>query len=125
MNMCNVTEYIRLQRESTDTAVLVKKVGRIFSGPSNTMQNMRDLIHNNGIPVQFVDRKFLENPQNESVVEKLKGIQIRDSDFGFDNWKTVYTPVGYILKADNVLSHMREMIRKGTRQINININIKT
>ena len=112
MNMLNVTEYTKLQRESTDQMLLVKKVGRVFSGPSNTMQNMKNLIYENGIPACFVDKKFVENPSNKSVTETLRGIQIRDADFGFDDWKTVYTPVGYIMKADNILNHLRDKLRE-------------
>ena len=112
MNMLNVNEYIKLQRESTDVMLLVEKVGRIFAGPANSMQKMLELIQKNGIPAHFVDAKFLQNPDNKSVAETFKGIQIRDPDFGFANWRTVYTPVGYVMKADNILSHLREKIRE-------------
>ena len=112
MNMLNVNEYIKLQRESTDSMLLVEKVGRIFAGPANSMQKMLELIQKNGIPAHFVDAKFLQNPDNKSVAETFKGIQIRDPDFGFANWRTVYTPVGYVMKADNILSHLREKIRE-------------
>ena len=102
----------RLERESPEDTMLVKKVGRIFSGPAQTMENMYNLIHSNGIPVHFVDREFMDNPRNKSVTETLRGVQIRCEDFGFDNWKTVYSPVGYILKADAILSYLREKIRE-------------
>ena len=70
--MMNVNEYIKLQRESTDSMTLVRKVGRIFSGPSDTMQNMLNLIQRNGISAEFVDSKagykirrtFLEKNSN-------------------------------------------------------------
>ena len=116
MNKMNVTEYIKLQREATDSLLLVQKVGRLFSGPAATMQNMLRLIRANGIPADFVDAKFLQDPDNKSVTETFKGIQIRDPDFGFDNWRTVYTPVGYIMKADNILHNLREKIREAAAQ---------
>ena len=116
MNKINVNEYIKLQRESTDSMLLVQKVGRIFAGPAKTMQNMLQLIQDNGIQAHFVDAKFLQNPDNKSVTETFKGIQLRDPDFGFDNWRTVYSPVGYVMKADNILSHLREKIREAAVQ---------
>ena len=112
MNKINVTEYVKLQRESTDSTLLLQKVGRIFSGPADTMQNMLQLIRANGIPAHFVDAKFLQDPDNKSLTETFKGIQIRDGDFGFENWRTVYSPVGYIMKADNILNQLREKIRE-------------
>ena len=110
MNMINVNEYLKLQRESEEDAVLIKKVGRIFCGPSDTMGKMYSLMKSNHIPVQYVDKEFVDDPQNVNIVNKFKGIQIRSKDYGFPSWSTLYTPVGYILKADNILSHLRQKI---------------
>lgn len=33
---------------------------------------------------------------------------------GWAGWSTVYTPVGYILKADNILSHLRKLIHEAS-----------
>merc|ERR1711942_188962 len=50
MNMINVNEYLKLQRESTSDHVFVRKSGRIFVGPEQSMQKMHSLIQGNGIP---------------------------------------------------------------------------
>eukprot|EP00092_Neocalanus_flemingeri_P033115 GFUD01036010.1.p1 GENE.GFUD01036010.1~~GFUD01036010.1.p1 ORF type:complete len:574 (+),score=141.78 GFUD01036010.1:180-1901(+) len=112
MNMLNVNEYLKLQRESTSDLVLVKKVGRVFVGPEDSMQKMHDLIKANGIPVQFVDDKFMENPANKSAVESFQGIQIRSKENGYEGWKTLFTPVGFIMKANAILNHLREKTKK-------------
>ena len=83
MNMINVNEYLKLQRESEEDAVLIKKVGRIFCGPSDTMGKMYSLMKSNHIPVQYVNKEFVDNPQNVNIVKKFKGIHIRSKDYGF------------------------------------------
>ena len=110
MNMMNVNEYLKLQRESKEDTVLIKKVARIFCGPSKTMNKMYSLMQSNQIPVQYVDKAFLDNPINKHTVETFNGIQLRSKDHGFPEWSTLYTPVGYILKADNILCHLRQKI---------------
>ena len=110
MNMMNVNEYLKLQRESKEDTVLIKKVGRLFCGPNNTMNKMYSLMQSNEIPVQFVDKAFLDNPLYEHTLKTFDGIQLRSKDHGFPEWSTLYTPVGYILKADNILSHLRQKI---------------
>ena len=112
MNMLNVNEYLKLQRESTSDHVLVRKAGRIFVGPEQSMQKMHSLIQGNGIPVDFVDAKFVENPDNGNISKTFNGIQLRSEDTGFPGWLTLYTPVGYIMKANSILNHLRERIKQ-------------
>ena len=44
MNMINVNDYLRLQEEAGDDTLLIKKVGRVFSGPTESMTKMHDLM---------------------------------------------------------------------------------
>ena len=98
MNMVNVNEYLNLSNDSSQDLTLVKKVGRIFVGPTSTMTRMMELMRENKIPVHNVDTEFLTNPDNKTVVETFNHCQLRTEDHGFRSWSTVYTPVGYILK---------------------------
>ena len=59
---------------------------------------------------EYQEAKKLNNPDNREVVETFSGVQLRSKDHGFDSWSTLYTPVGYILKADNILSHLRDKL---------------
>ena len=121
MNMINVNEYLKLQTESHDNLTLIKKVGRIFCGPSSTMNKMFSLMKDNGIPVDYVNKDFVGDPSNSKIVKTFDGIQLRHQDFGFDSWSTVYTPVGYILKADNILSNLKQnIIEESSKHENVN-----
>ena len=44
MNMINVNDYLSLQAEAGDNTLLIKKVGRVFSGPTESMTKMHDLM---------------------------------------------------------------------------------
>ena len=44
MNMVNVNDYLNLQAEAGDSTLLIKKVGRVFSGPTESMAKMHDLM---------------------------------------------------------------------------------
>ena len=44
MNMVNVNDYLNLQAEAGDSTLLIKKVGRVFSGPTESMAKMQDLM---------------------------------------------------------------------------------
>merc|ERR1719474_249816 len=85
-----------------------------YSGPTNTMGKMFDLMSDNKIPVSFVDKQFVEDAENKEIIKTFEGIQLRSKDFGFDNWSTVYTPVGYILKADNILAELKQKISEAS-----------
>ena len=72
MNMCNVTDYLRLQQESGEEAVLVRRVGRVFCGPAASMATMHRLMGESGVPVSFVDQQFLSHPDNSEVARALE-----------------------------------------------------
>ena len=119
MNMLNVNEYLKLQNgaavasdDGIDQQLLLKKVGRIFVGPTNSMRTMYDLLRLNKVPVDFVNENFITNHKNEAVIESLNGIQIRSEENGFSGWSTIYTPVGYVLKADSILEYLKEKTKK-------------
>ena len=44
MNMVNVNDYLNLQAEAGDSTLLIKKVGRVFIGPTESMTRMHDLM---------------------------------------------------------------------------------
>ena len=72
MNMCNVNDYLRLQQESGEEAVLVRRVGRMFCGPAASMAKMHRLMGESGVPVSFVDQQFLSHPDNSEVARALE-----------------------------------------------------
>ena len=49
MNMINVNDYLSLQAEAGDNTLLIKKVGRVFSGPTESMTKMHDLMSGQGL----------------------------------------------------------------------------
>ena len=42
----------------------------------------------------------------------LCGIQVRCEDTGHPDWLSLYSPLGWVLRADNILARLREMIRQ-------------
>ena len=60
MNMVNVNDYLNLQSEAGGSALLIKKVGRVFSGPTESMVKMHDLmsgtVHKLSIPSSLDDK---------------------------------------------------------------------
>ena len=44
MNMVNVHDYLNLQAEEEDNTILIKKVERVFIGPSDSMSRMHKLM---------------------------------------------------------------------------------
>ena len=129
MNKFNIQEYIRLQKHldaetgvcgnRVDDNVLVKKVGRIFVGATDSILKMHRAAAENGIPMEFVDgsgigSKDLVRPHH------IEGVAIwSDRD-----WRTIYTPVGYVLKADAIISRLRELIdRTASNPKNTHLNV--
>ena len=80
MNMFNVNEYLKLQRECNNNIRIIKKVGRLFCGPENTMGKMFELMKDNDIPVKYVDKQFMEDYGNREIIKSFKGIQLRCTD---------------------------------------------
>merc|ERR1719189_647622 len=63
-----------------------------------------------GVPVSFVDQQFLSHPDNSEVARALEGVEVRGPHTGHEGWATVYTPVGYTLRADNILATIRSRV---------------
>ena len=86
------------------------------------MNKMSSLMKDNNIPVDYVNQEFVDDPNNSKIVKTFEGIQLRHPDFGFDSWSTLYTPVGYILKADNILSHLKhKIVEESSNSDNVNV----
>eukprot|EP01083_Nonionella_stella_P025928 71397_1 len=108
LNKLNLSEYISLQEESQShdsNVCLLKKVGRVFVGPSASIENMHKVIQSNNIPVRFV-----ASVNDDELQSELQGVEIRTANNGWPGFKTLYTPFGYILKANNILEFLRETL---------------
>ena len=120
MNKFNIQEYIRLQKNldaetdisgnRVDDTVLVKKVGRVFVGATDSVLKMHHAATENGIPIEFVDSSGIGS--NGLVrPHQIEGVAI----WSDQDWRTIYTPAGYVLKADAILSRLRELIERTAR----------
>ena len=96
MNMFNVNEYLKLQRECNDNVRIIKKVGRLFCGPESTMGKMFDLMKDNGIPVNYVDKQFMEDFGNREIIKTFEGIQLRSNDYRVSQKNVPFSEIGIL-----------------------------
>ena len=66
MNMVNVNDYLSLQAEAGDNTLLIKKVGRVFSGPTESMTKMHDLMSGQELFTTTASSYILEMSRDES-----------------------------------------------------------
>ena len=50
----------------------MRRVGRVFCGPTASMAKMHRLMGESGVPVSFVDQQFLSHPDNSEVARALE-----------------------------------------------------
>ena len=66
MNMVNVNDYLSLQAEAGYNTLLIKKVGRVFSGPTESMAKMHDLMSGQELFTNTASLCILEMSSDES-----------------------------------------------------------